>query len=241
MANKVSPNNKAADPVASKVAAAEKKGVRREIPGKLPYTMTPGRLGDALKALIEAERPPKFNEGFLDGVLGVRGGSARAIPPILKKVGMLSSDNAPTELYSRFKTNFNRPNAALQALRNGFGEIFRKNEYAHKLPDDRIRDLIVEITGLTKNDPVSTAIFGTFNAFKEFAAGASEEATTSAVSNTQGEMNDRKPDAHNRSSRDSNEGMKFNLVNTINIVLPETTDVQVYNAIFKSIKENLVQ
>lgn len=66
----------------------EKKGTRREIPGNLPYTPTHGRLAEALKSLIDAERPQHFNESFLDGVLNIRGGSARPIPPILKRTGL---------------------------------------------------------------------------------------------------------------------------------------------------------
>jgi len=153
---------------------------------------------------------------------------------------MLASDNAPTELYSQFKSQFNRPNAALQALRNGFGEIFRKNEYAHKLSDDRIRDIVAEITGLAKGDPVSTAIFGTFNAFKEFTAGASDDAANGNGPQLSEPINGRSA-SENKAPQDQDRSMRLNLVNTINIVLPETTDVQVYNAIFKSIKENLVQ
>lgn len=215
-------------------SAREKKGSRREIPGNLPYTLAPGRLQEALKGLMEAERPQKFNEGFLDGVLQMRGGSARAIPPILKKVGMLNSDNSPTDLYSKFKSISSRPNAALIALRTGYSEIFKRNEYAHKLSDSRLKDIIIEITGLRQSDQIASAIFSTFSAFNEFARDAGEMGAAET-----GDLND-EAETVQRSNSHANEQRDFNLVNTINIVLPETTDVQVYNAIFKSIRENLL-
>lgn len=217
--------------------AIEKKGVRREIPGNLPYSVSHGRLSEALKGLIEAERPQKFNESFMDGVLKIRGGSSRPIPPILKRVGFLSSDNSPTELYSKFKADSSRPDAALQALKTGFSEIFRRNEYAHKLSDDRLRDIIIEITGLTKNDPITSAIFGTFNAFNQFSKGASDS-SPDPVSDTKGQKAGREESGTDEPRSSSRQ---FNLVNTINVVLPETTDVQVYNAIFRSIRENLLE
>jgi Family of unknown function (DUF5343) len=215
------------------VQAKRPKAAKREIPGNFPYTQATGKLADALKNLISAERPQKFNASFLDSVLKITGGSAAPIPPILKKCGMLGSDNSPTDLYSKFKSDSTRPDAALVALRTGFSEIFKRNEYAHKLPDERITDTIVEITGLNKTDPIARAIFGTFNAFNEYAKVASEKVNSEI--NFEGQKAEKKSN-ENLSSLDG-----LNLVNTINVVLPETTNVEVYNAIFKSIRENLIK
>jgi len=236
MADTVPPKaaGKAATGETSEVAG-EAKGTRRTIPGNMPYTATHKRLGDALKALIEAERPPKFNEDFLGTVLKIRGGSGRPIPPILKRVGLLNPDNSPTELYSKFKSDSSRPAAALQALKNGFGEIFKRSEYAHRESDDKVRDLIVEITGLTKNDSIVTSILGTFNTFREYAKLAS-----SADEVAQAEPSPSRSAPPQGDDVQASRPSKFSLVNTINVVLPETTDVQVYNAIFRSIRENLM-
>jgi hypothetical protein len=120
-------------------------------------------------------------------------------------------------------------------LRNGFAEIFKRNEYAHKEGDDRLRDLVVEVTGLAKNDPIVGLIASTFNAFRDYAKGAPEPSAQTASASPQ-----TGPEASPPPSIAGSEGSKFNLVNTINVVLPETTDVQVYNAIFRSIRENLM-
>jgi hypothetical protein len=237
LATKPATKNNAAAAVADAAeSAGEAKGTRRTIPGNMPYTATHKRLGDALKALIDAERPPKFNEDFLGTVLKIRGGSGRPIPPILKRVGLLNPDNSPTELYSKFKSDSSRPGAALQALKNGFSEIFKRSEYAHRESDEKVRDIIVEITGLTKSDGIVTSILGTFNTFREYAKGVS----AAAEKEHQEVPEQRQPGykEHDRVPQDAT--AKFNLVNTINVVLPETTDVQVYNAIFRSIRENLM-
>lgn len=208
------------------------KAPKRDIPGNFPYSQAYGKLSDALKNLISAERPQKFNASFLDSVLKITGGSAAPIPPILKKCGMIGSDNSPTDLYSKFKSDSSRPTAALAALKNGFSEIFKRNDHAHYLSDDRIVDIIVEITGLNKNDPIVRAIFGTFNSFNEYAKAAPAET--------------KKFEEKSREKDDGNDGNQFkldgmNLINTINIVLPETTNVEVYNAIFKSIRDNMIR
>jgi hypothetical protein len=41
--------------------------------------------------------------------------------------------------------------------------------------------------------------------------------------------------------RQVNNGGGFNLSYTINLNLPETADVEVFNAIFRSLKENLLR
>jgi hypothetical protein len=214
---------------------SEKKGTRREIPGDIPYTPTHGRLSEALKALIDAERPPKFNESFLESYMRISGGTARAIPPILKRTGFLNSDNSPTERYSRFKSDSSRSRAALEGLRQGFSEIFKRNEYAHKLSDDKIRDIIVEITGLNKNDNIVGYMLGTFNAFRQHVKDSVDEPKgTEKAPPTAATQTGQQP-SRNVGNRE------FTLVNQISVVLPETTDVQVYNAIFESIRKNLLE
>lgn len=213
---------------------------RREIPGNLPYLAASGTIKKVLEKITEAAQPQKFNSDFLENVIKLKGGAGRAVPPILKKLGLLSSDGTPTDLYSKFRTESGRGRAAHQALRNGFPEIFKRSDYAHTVPDGKLRDIIVEITGLKPNDPIVQAIKGTFNSVKSFVpagldisgedmdSGAAEEQASSG-SSVGGFAN----------SGIGNEGIR--LAYNINIVLPETSDLKVLNAIFKSIKENLMQ
>lgn len=215
----------------------------RKIPGNLPYLTASGTLKRALERLIDASRPDKFNTDFLENVLKLSGGAARATTPILKKMGFLTSDGVPTDLYAKFRTDGGRPAASLAGLRNGFPEIFKRSEYAHTVDDNKLRDIILEITGLKASDPVAQAIKSTFNVVKSFIpAGADltgideeagphdENAGFLANQNTQGD------DARNAGRGSKSVGLVYN----INIVLPETSDLKILNAIFRSVKVNLL-
>jgi len=141
---------------------------RRKIPGNLPYTSSPGVLRRVLEKIPISEKPAVFNNDFLTTVLGVTGGSARPIIPILKATGLLNQSATPTELYAQFQTDGGRASAALQALRNGFQEIFKRNQYAHKAEEKALTDVIVAITGAPKGDSVVRYIYNTFETFKNY-------------------------------------------------------------------------
>jgi Family of unknown function (DUF5343) len=149
-------------------------------------------------------------------------------------MGFLSSDGSPTELYSKFKSDGGRAAAALEGLRRAFSEMFRRNEFIHRADNDKIRDLIVEITGLNKQDEIVRAIFGTFQSIREYidlSRARSDDEEMKPVL-TDGAVSEKQSISSKR------EGLS--LVYSINIVLPETTNVQVFNAIFRSLKENLL-
>ena len=209
---------------------AEKK---RDIKGNLPYSTSPGTFKKSLESLIQAERPDRFSGDFMSTVLKVSGGSARPIPPMLKKMQFLSSDGSPTELYSKFKTDSGRGFAAFEGLKNAFSEIFRRNEFAHKATEAEIKDIIVEITGLKKSDNIVRLISQTFEAIRSFVG----EVAISPPDVQKGKK-DIKDEAGSRDNpaRKSDIGLSYQ----INIILPETENIAVFNAIFKSLRENLL-
>lgn len=210
---------------------------RRKIPGGLPYTSSPGVLRRVLEKIPTSEKPGIFNNDFLSTVMGATGGAARPIIPILKATGLLNQTGAPTELYAQFQTEAGRPAAALQALRNGFGEVFRRNQYAHRADEAALIDVIVAITGLPKKEAIVRYILTTFQALQDYAKLARED----AGNDEQGETSS-SHDAAPPPPADPEIGgaSRLQLAYNINVVLPETTNVEVYNAIFKSLKANLL-
>ncbi|MNB95717.1 hypothetical protein D3C81_372600 [compost metagenome] len=214
--------------------AGQDKAARRKIPGGLPYTTSPGVLKSVLEKIPHSEKPHVFNPDFISTVLGSSGGAARQIPPILKSAGLLSQSGAPTELYSRFQTESGRSAAALQILKNGFAEVFRRNQFAHKADESALTDIVVSVTGLPKKDPVVRSIISTFKVFQDYAKGVRD----TDVAEVEAAQVDREASAPLASSEGVARTMQ--LAYNINVVLPETTNVEVYNAIFRSLKANLL-
>jgi len=235
MADAANEPTTATDAAPSAATPGSDKTERREIKGGIPYSTSPGVFKKALELIIPAERPDKFGANYMETILKLTGGSARTVPPLLKKMQFLGADGAPTLLYSRFKTDGGRSQAAYEGLKHAFSELFRRNEYVHKADEGSVKDTIVEITGLKKSDPIVRLMYLTFDALRGFIQGD--------VSQGVGEEPPSPPAEDNKSfSRKEGSGIgALGVSYNINLILPETENIAVFNAIFKSLNENLLK
>jgi hypothetical protein len=192
------------------------------------YNLIP-RILDKIK---NAKTPERFTQDFLETNLGFKGGSARAFIPLAKKMGLLNSDGTPTELYRIFRNPSESKIAVGKAMKKGYGEVFSRNEHAYKLDKKEFEGLIIEMTGLNKKTSTLGAICNTFDVLKSLADFESENGEKDKIIEDPG-------DNDIESSPDND--MKLNLSYVINLVLPKTDDIGVFNAIFKSLKENLLK
>ena len=210
---------------------------RREIKGGIPYLPAPGTLKKTLDLIVPAERPDRFSANYMSTILKLSGGSASAVPPFLKKMQFLASDGSPTLLYSKFKTDSGRSQAAYEGLKNAFGELFRRNEFIHKAEESTVKDTIIEITGLKKTDPIVRLMLASFDAVRGYIT--ADIPVEADLTETEIESVNKKR-GDNDDFRSSNPN-KLGLSYQINIVLPETDNVAVFNAIFKSLRDNLLR
>lgn len=212
---------------------------------KLPYMLSPGLIPKILAKIQEARRPERFTQDFLGTKLGHSGGSAMAFIPLVKRMGFVASDGAPTRLYDRFRNSETQGAAMAEGMRNAFAELFERNEYAYDLPKEKLTSLVVEVTGAAKDDRVVQAIVSTFLALKavaDFDAKVAEDGTVEAGRGaplTAVEQERHLPVAPPRPPMGDSVGL--NLAYTVNIVLPETTDPDVFAAIFRSLREHMLK
>lgn len=160
----------------------------------------------------------------------------------MKRLGFISTDGTPTSLYSKFRNEQERGTAMAQVIRHGYKEVFERNEYAHELEKTKFKNLIIEMTGLGPGDTQVGAIVGTFFALKSYAKFDSNKDTAQGESKKKNVVvlenngDDTLPPLPPRQPASG-----LNLSYTINLNLPETSDVEVFNAIFRSLKENLLK
>lgn len=108
------------------------------------------------------------------------------------------------------------------------------NEYLHDASDAQLRGIVVQVTG---SEPTSTAvksIVGSFKALKGYATFGDVPSPKKEDSLPEGEQ--ARSDSDVRAAPIGS----FRLGYTINLNLPATSDIAVFDAIFKSLRQHLL-
>lgn len=209
----------------------------------LPYVTAPGNVEKALLGIRTAATPPTVSQDFVKSILQIGGGSGNQITAYLRKIGFVSPDGTPSALYKAFRNANTAGSAAATALKTGYAALYARNEYMHTLKDEQLRGLIIEETGSAEDSATVSCILSCIKGIRKF---ASFDATTSEVLDANSLKDAKKhvgspQDLERKEHKEKSAGVGLNLAYTINLNLPATSDIAVFNAIFKSLKENLLQ
>lgn len=202
---------------------------------KPPYVTAYGNVTKVLEKIQTAATPARFTQDFLATKLNLQGGSPKPVIPFLKRTGFLGSDGVPTELYKRFRNSNKRGKAAEQALRKGYSTLYEVNEYIHDASDKELKGVVVQVTGAEPKSNSVKSIIGSFKALKEFATFDGEVDQEEALEESASTQEHQAAVEHVVLKKGL--GLSY----TINLNLPATSDIAVFDAIFKSLKENLLK
>jgi hypothetical protein len=200
----------------------------------VPYVQAYGNITKALERIRQAQTPPRYTQDFLETKLNLSGGSARPVIPFLKRTGFLAPDGTPTDLYKRFRgTEAQSGAAAAEALRIGYAPLFQVNDYVHDAKDSDVKKIIVQVTGAEDNSSQVKSAFGSFKALRAFANFDAEPEEEVEGQEEVLSRDERTPTAAGAVG-------SLKLGYTINLNLPATSDIAVFDAIFKSLREHLL-
>jgi hypothetical protein len=200
----------------------------------LPYINAYGNITKVLDKIKQAETPPTFTQDFLATTLDMPGGSPKPVIPFLKRTGFLAPDGTPTDLYRRFRNKAQSGAAAAEALKTGYKPLYAINEYIHDAKDPDLKGTVVQVTGAEDNSSVVGSVVGSFKALKAFAVFGDVAQDERRTHDSAGSSDVGRDGGADKSPVD----LKFGY--TINLHLPATENVAVFNAIFKSLREHLL-
>jgi hypothetical protein len=203
----------------------------------LPYVLVGGTLAKILEKIKTASVPARFTQDFLSTKLGFKAGNAKAVIPFFKRIGFLGPDGAPTDLYKRFRNPAHSGAAMAEAIRTGFAGLYEMNEYVHSATDGDLKGLVVQATGAEPNSRVVQAIVSSFKTLKGF---GNFDAPMEDTELEEEEVPPSEAPAPLPPVMTSNHA-GLNLSYTINLNLPATTDIKVFDALFKSLREHLLR
>lgn len=206
------------------------------MPETLPYLASPGSIKTCLDRIKAAATPERFTQDFVTTKLQIKGGTGAALIPFLKKIGLVASDGAPTDLYRQFRTSATSSQAIAKSIKHGYSALSSVNEYFYDLSDADFMDVILQVTGAEQGNQVAKLTLSTFKVLRSFAK-FDEQVAEQTVMVSPLKQEEKQPNAGTHSGLGAEK--KLNLSYTINLNLPATSDQAVFNAIFKSLKEHL--
>lgn len=184
-----------------------------------------------LDKIIDGTAPGKFTTSHLK-TIGFPSSNDRAIIPILKELGFLSSDGTPTKRYHEYRNQDRSKTVLGEALREASEELFHVNAKPTKADRAAIQGTFKSVNNVS--DRIADLQTMTFYAFLDKAdVGAAKLRRDEAKP-----LQDHK-DGGEKSGSQPN-GRSLQLRHNIEVHLPATKDVEVYNAIFKALKEHLL-
>lgn len=209
-----------------------------------PYVNAYGKIGDILGGIKSAAVPPKFTQDFLSTVLGLTSSSYRAMIPLLKRLNFLDVNSVPTQAYKDYRDESNSKYVLAKQIKDAYSGLFSAHEYAHKLKKDEVTSKLKTVLGISDDDANLPYVVGTFlelikHADFEEPKKGKEKKKPKEDDEGEGEQDSKPPGFGNGVPPDRN--MKLGISYTINLNLPATTEIEVFNAIFKSLKENLLK
>jgi hypothetical protein len=199
-----------------------------------PYVNAYGAIGKLFSEISKASVPPKFSQDFMETVLGLKSSSHRALISLLKKLGFIDAANVPTDAYRSFRDPASSGQVMATQIRLAFSDIYKANEYAHNLSKDDLTSKLRVLTGAAEDDPYIPSVVGTFMELKKLADFSSTK--KQPVSDESKELLPAEMGARQAKPIHTTLGLSY----TINLNLPATTEIEVFNAIFKSLKEHLL-
>lgn len=214
----------------------------KELP---PYVSATGLLQELLKKIQEAPPPARFSGDYLFSNLKFKkSGSTMPFIPFLKRLGFISSDGTPTEIYKKFRNPDKRVSgqAMAQAFCVAYADLFSRNEYWYKLQNADLKNFLVEVLEIEPKNGALAILIRTIETLKPYANFDSSTLDETEIENEPIDIKGGKLDASERIEKRKHSDIEgINLSYTINLNLPETSDIKVFDAIFKSLKDNLLK
>ncbi len=211
------------------------------------YTLKTGAVPAYFDAMLEAQPPERFSIKFLEN-LGFTSSTDRLFIGVLKDLGFLNQDATPQPRYFAFLDRSRSRQVVAEGIRDEFSDLFAINTRANELSLDEARNKLRTLYAGQKTNLVISNIAKTFRALCDYADFSEQASRKPAAITASAENPAELPDDTIKETireRGFTGGIDTEKIAVsalqyhINIVLPETRDQAVFDAIFRSLRIHL--
>ena len=201
------------------------------------YTVKPGSIPDYFEAILNAEPPNRFNNPFLVN-LDFKSTNDRLIISILKDLGFIDTDGAPKQRYFDFLDQTQSKIVLADAIKDAYSDLFAINKEAYRMTLEEVKNKFKTLYAGTKKDIIIQRSASTFVAlcdYADFTSTIKKDIVEDKAEDKKDKKENILPQEAIKSPTITFDALQYH----INIVLPESRDQAVYDAIFKSLRDHL--
>lgn len=203
------------------------------------YLTTAKNLPDILSAIQQAQAPDRFTQSFLES-LEFKSSSDRLIIGVLKSLGFLEDNGTPTERYYRFLDQSQGGAVLAEGIREAYADLFRVNKDAQKLDTQELTNKFKTLSQGKLSSSVLAKFALTFSALVKQADFSKSPAPSNEATDLVNEdQNQRDNENGARANGDSGKLNLGGLHYNIQLILPDSRDPKVFDALFRSLREHL--
>ncbi len=195
-------------------------------------------VADIFMALLNAQAPEKFTQKFLYD-LGYTGVNDRPFISVLKALGFIDESGVPTQRYYDYLDEENCKSVLAIGIREAYGDLFAVNQKAYEMTSEQVKGKLKSLHQGKKSEAVlrkMTATFVTLCSLADFSGVPKTMEKKKADTTPEKNKVIMKEPSKSKGDVTKEVSLKY----SINIELPNTRDQLVYDAIFRSIRENLL-
>jgi hypothetical protein len=198
------------------------------------YLTTGKNVPQIFEAMKQAQAPEKFTIKFLYD-LGFTSIADRPFIAMLKALNFLDESGVPKQRYFDFLDEEKSKTMIAQGVREAYSDLFTLNQKANEFTAEQVKNKLKSLLQGKKGDAVLTKMATTFVTLCSL--GDFKSKSKNVETPIENPPDEAKPPQFDKPVL---EGQDISLKYSINIELPATRDKLIYDAIFKSIRENLL-
>ena len=205
------------------------------------YLNSTKNLESIINSVINAKAPDKFTTKFLED-LGFKSSNDRLVIGVFKALGLIDDNGQPLQRYYEFLDQTQTKKILAIGIQEAYEDLFNLRKDAQALSNEEIKNKLKTLTQGQKSEKVISLMSMTFRALCDLA-----DWTDSSSQNIDSTTHNPPPadpplpqqGAANSQQHGHSDGY-MNLHYNIQIHLPETTNMAVYDAIFQSLRKHLM-
>lgn len=200
------------------------------------YLTSVKNLDGILAAIQGAQAPEKFTQAFLES-LEFKSTSDRLVIGVLKALGFIDDSGRPKDRYFRFLDQTQSAKVLAEGIRDAYQDLFKINTKANELSKQEVMNKLKTLSQGQLSESVLDKMAMTFTGLVklgDFTSPAPAPTLAPQISGDQEKTESTKVEAVGQAAK------LGGLVYNIQIVLPESRDPAVYDALFQSLRRHIL-